>query len=54
VRRAKTDQVGQRAVIAIVRGHTACPVTALRAWLEATRITTGAVFRPISTGERLR
>jgi site-specific recombinase XerC len=47
VRRGKTDQEGQGAVIAVVRGHTACPVEALRVWLAAANITTGPVFRPI-------
>jgi site-specific recombinase XerD len=54
VRRGKSDQEGQGAVIAIVRGHTACPVEALRVWLEAANITTGPVFRPISKGEHLQ
>jgi site-specific recombinase XerD len=54
VRRGKTDQEAQGTVIAVVRGHTACPVDALRAWLEAANITTGPVFRPIAKGERLQ
>jgi hypothetical protein len=29
-------------------------VAALRAWLEAARITTGPVFRPIAKGDRLQ
>ena len=31
----------------------ACPVRALRAWLEASGITSGAVFRPVAVGSRL-
>jgi integrase len=54
VRRGKTDQEGQGAVIAIVRGSTACPVAAVQAWLETAKITAGPVFRPISKGERLQ
>jgi site-specific recombinase XerD len=54
VRRGKTDQEGQGAVIAILPGHTACPVEALRVWVEAANITTGPVFRPISKGEHLQ
>jgi hypothetical protein len=39
---------GVGASIAIARGDVACPVEALRAWLEATGIQQGAVFRPIN------
>lgn len=54
IRRGKTDQEGAGAVVAIVRGATACPVAALLTWLQAARITTGAVFRPIGKGGRLQ
>ncbi len=50
IRRGKTDQEGQGAIIAIVRGDVACPVAALRAWLEAARITEGVIFRSIRRG----
>ncbi len=50
IRRAKTDQEGRGAVIAIVPGEIACPVTALRAWLDAAEITDGPIFRPIRRG----
>ena len=50
IRRGKTDQEGRGAVIAIVRGEIACPVTALRAWLDAAEITDGPLFRPIRRG----
>ena len=36
------------------RGVIACPVTALKAWLEAAAITEGAVFRPIAKGGRIQ
>ncbi|MDF1502299.1 site-specific integrase [Roseisolibacter sp. H3M3-2] len=53
VRRGKTDQEGEGAVVAIVRGRDACPVAAVRAWLAAAGITEGAVFRPVSKGGRV-
>jgi len=33
--------------VAIPCGEIACPVAALRAWLEAARITEGAIFRRV-------
>jgi integrase len=33
--------------------HPACPVTALRAWLDAAGITTGPVFRSIRKGGKV-
>ena len=42
IRRSKTDQEGHGHVIAIPRGVIACPVTALKAWLEAARYRPGA------------
>jgi site-specific recombinase XerD len=47
IRRSKTDQEGMGASVAVPRGATACPVAALRAWIEAAGITDGAVFRRI-------
>ena len=58
VRRSKVDQEGAGTWIGIPRGERAesCPVAALRAWLDAAKITAGAVFRPLSrwgkVGER--
>jgi integrase len=54
IRRSKTDQEGHGHVIAIPRGMIACPVAALKAWLEAAAITEGPVFRPIAKGGRLQ
>jgi integrase len=54
IRRAKTDQEGAGATVAIVRGSVACPVEALKAWLAAAGITDGPLFRPISKGQRLQ
>jgi site-specific recombinase XerD len=50
IRRSKTDQEGAGQTIAIVRGSVACPVAALRAWLEAAGITTGPIFRSVKKG----
>jgi integrase len=50
IRRSKTDQEGHGVTIAVVRGGTCCPVTALRAWLEAAAITEGPVFRQVRRG----
>jgi integrase len=53
VRRSKTDQEGHGVTIAIVRGHHACPVKAVKAWLRAAGITEGPLFRPVAKGGRL-
>lgn len=53
VRRSKGDPEGHGQVIPIVRGATACPVTAVRAWLDAVAITEGPVFRRIRKGARV-
>jgi site-specific recombinase XerD len=45
---SKTDQEGQGETIAIARGTEACPVRALRTWLEAAGIESGPIFRPIN------
>jgi len=47
IRRSKTDQEGVGRKVAIPRGEIACPVTALRTWLEAAGITEGALFRRV-------
>jgi site-specific recombinase XerD len=47
IRRSKTDQEGIGRKVAISRGEIACPVAALRAWLEAAGIIEGAVFRRV-------
>ena len=54
IRRSKTDQEGHGHVIAIPRGVIACPVTALKAWLEAAGIAQGPVFRPVAKGGRIQ
>ena len=52
IRRSKTDQEGDGATIAIAAGSFACPVKATRAWLKASRITRGPIFRPVSKSGR--
>jgi site-specific recombinase XerC len=50
IRHSKTDQEGAGQTIAIMRGSVACPVAALKAWLEAAGITTAAIFRSVNKG----
>jgi len=47
VRRSKTDQEGRGHVIAVHRGTKLCPIAALEAWLEASHIRSGFLFRKI-------
>jgi site-specific recombinase XerD len=47
IRRSKTDQEGLGRKVGIPRGEIACPVAALRAWLDAAGIVTGAIFRRV-------
>jgi site-specific recombinase XerD len=54
IRRGKTDQEARGMVIAIVRGEIACPVAALRAWLEAASITEGPIFRRVRRGDHVQ
>jgi site-specific recombinase XerD len=48
IRSSKTDQEREGVSIAIARGDVACPAKALRAWLDASGIEAGPVFRPIN------
>jgi integrase len=50
IRHSKTDQEGAGQTIAIIRGSVACPVAALKAWLEAAGITAGPIFRSVKKG----
>jgi site-specific recombinase XerD len=50
VRRSKGDQEGHGQQVAIVKGTVACPVTALRQWLDAAGIIDGPIFRRILRG----
>jgi site-specific recombinase XerD len=53
IRRSKTDQEGVGTTIAIVAGSVACPAKAVLAWLEASGITSGPVFRSVAKGGRI-
>src|SRR5712671_5869637 len=54
IRRGKTDQEGAGRTSAIPRGDVACPVKALRAWLDAAAIEAGPIFRPIDRAGTVR
>ena len=55
IRRSKTDQAGEGQSVAIIRGRSACPVEAVKDWLEAAEITKGPVFRGLfKGGKRIR
>ena len=47
IRRGKADQDGLGRKVAIPRGAIACPVAALRAWLDAAAVREGALFRRV-------
>jgi integrase len=54
LRRSKTDQDGQGRKIGIPYGRTRwCPVAALDAWLAASGISAGAIFRPVDRHGRV-
>ena len=53
VRKSKTDQEGEGHTIPVIRGARACPVRAIRAWLEAAGITEGPVFRRLYKSGRV-
>jgi hypothetical protein len=53
IRRSKTDQEGQGAVVPIVRGRKACPVDAVNDWLSSAGTTSGPVFRRMGRGGRV-
>jgi len=55
IRGSKTDQyaAGHRVALPTLSG-TLCPVTSLRAWLDAAGITTGPIFRTVDTAGRVQ
>jgi len=54
LRRSKTDQDGHGQKIGVPLGRTRwCPVAALDAWMTASGITEGAVFRPVDRHRRV-
>jgi len=50
IRKSKGDQEGEGQEIAVVRGRKACPVAAMKNWLDAAAITKGPVFRRMRRG----
>lgn len=48
IRKSKTDQEGAGQVIGIAHGGSLCPVRAVKAWLEASGIESGPVFRGVT------
>jgi integrase len=53
VRRSKTDQEADGAVVAIPRGIHHCPVEALQSWLQAGCIAGGPLFRAVDKAGRV-
>lgn len=54
IRGSKTDQERAGTTIAITRGDIACPIRALRTWLDAAGIESGPLFRPINKAGTVR
>src|SRR3954447_3008340 len=55
IRRSKTDQAGEGAVVAVPEARRIRPLLHLRAWLAAASISEGPVFRPLwKGGQRVR
>lgn len=50
IRRSKGDQEGHGQQVAIIKGAVACPVVALRQWLDAAGIVEGPIFRRVLRG----
>jgi site-specific recombinase XerD len=55
LRRSKTDQdgAGRKIGVPMLPHSDACPTAAVKAWLEASGITAGALFHPIALGGRM-
>jgi integrase len=53
--RSKTDQEGAGRPVALPFGRSSstCPVTAVRAWLEASAISSGPLFRPLTRHDQV-
>lgn len=51
--RAKGDQAGQGAIVAVPYGKKICPVSALQSWIGAAGITGGPIFRGVDRHGRL-
>jgi integrase len=54
LRRSKTDQEGAGRKVGIPYGRTrACPVKALRTWLDKAEVASGPIFRPVGKGGKI-
>ena len=53
IRKSKTDQEGLGTTIAIVPGCAACPIRAVRAWINAAKISDGSVFRAVTRNGKI-
>jgi integrase len=53
IRPSKTDQEGQGAEVAILRGYRLRPVEAVQTWLAAAEISSGPVFRAVALGGKV-
>jgi integrase len=53
ISRSKTDQTGEGTEIAVIRGVRIQPVAHVEAWLEASGITEGPIFRAVALGSRM-
>jgi integrase len=53
IKRSKTDFAGEGQEIAVIRGVHIQPVAHLEAWLEASGITAGPIFRAVARGSRM-
>jgi site-specific recombinase XerD len=53
IRRSKTDQEGAGQIIAIPLGKIACPIAALKEWVVAAGIQSGAIFRSVNRHGRI-
>jgi integrase len=53
IKRSKTDQTGETATIAVIRGVKIKPVALLQDWLAASGITEGPIFRPVKLGGKV-
>ena len=54
VQSSKTDQEGAGETVPVARGRVTCPVEAVRAWLSASGLTQGPLFRPITSTGKVR
>jgi hypothetical protein len=53
LRKSKTDQEGVGVTVAVCRGSIACPLTALREYLDAAGLTSGPIFGWIRRGNHV-